>query len=183
MAGATILVGSCPRRTHAFVTTSGDGTLTTIADVDHSGITIREAAPEDCRTVEMLVREIAAHQGQSEHVTSDAATWRSLLTRPEVTVLLAEEGGHPLGYVSAARRLHLWSGRDVVALDDLYVRPSHRDRGVGRRLMDELARRSDGHAITWGVQPGNHAALRFYERLGASSYAKVMCVWPASEQR
>lgn len=132
--------------------------------------------------MDALVREIAAHQHQSEHVTTDAARWRELLTRPEVTVLLAVMGNHPVGYVSAVRRLQLWSGGDVVALDDLYVRPHYRDHGVGLLLMKQLARHSGGLTITWGVQPGNHAAIRFYRRLGASVYDKVLCAWPADHQ-
>jgi ribosomal protein S18 acetylase RimI-like enzyme len=145
-------------------------------------VTIRAATPDDAETVLALVNEIAAHQHQTDHVTAEAATWRSLLTRSEVTVLLAEDDGHPVGYVSAVRRLHLWSGRDVVALDDLYVRATHRDRSIGRQLMEELARRAEGRTITWGVQPGNDAALRFYDRLGATSYPKVICAWPADRQ-
>ncbi|MFC7496362.1 MULTISPECIES: GNAT family N-acetyltransferase [unclassified Nocardioides] len=114
-------------------------------------ITIRGAAPADAETVLMLVGEIAAHQHQSDHVTAQAADWHSALARSEVTVLLAEEDSHPVGYVSAVRRPHLWSGHDAIALDDLYVRASHRDRGVGRQLMDALAHRAEGLTITWGL--------------------------------
>jgi hypothetical protein len=46
-----------------------------------------------------------------------------------VIVLLAERGGQAVGYVSALRQLHLWTGGDVLNLDDLYVRPGQRDGG------------------------------------------------------
>jgi ribosomal protein S18 acetylase RimI-like enzyme len=159
-----------------------------------TGLVVREATPGDAETVARLVGEIAAHQGQSDHVTVTAARWRELLALPEVTVLLAEavsppdgegdgaSGGEPVGYVSAVRRLHLWSGRDVLALDDLYVRPGSRDRGVGGLLMTALAERADGMTIVWGVQPDNHDAIRFYQRLGATTYDKVICTWTAAQQ-
>lgn len=147
-----------------------------------TGAAVRAATPDDAQDVLTLVREIAAHQDQTEAVTVDAARWRALLARPDVTVLLAEVDHQAVGYVSAVRRLHLWTGRDVLALDDLYVRPGHRDHGVGLLLMHELSRYAGGLTITWGVQPDNHAAIRFYQRLGATTYDKVLCAWPASRQ-
>lgn len=146
-------------------------------------LAVRAATPEDAATVLTMVQEIAAHQDQAESVAADEPRWRGLLARPEVTVLLAEVDHHPVGYVSAVRRLHLWSGGDVLALDDLYVRPGHRDKGVGLLLMNELSRRADGQTIAWGVQPDNHAAIRFYERLGATTSDKVVCAWPAARQQ
>ncbi|MFD7072820.1 GNAT family N-acetyltransferase [Nocardioides sp. NPDC059952] len=145
-------------------------------------VVVREATPEDAETVLMLVKEIAAHQAQSDSVTVTAEQWAGYLGRPDITVLLAEIDREPAGYVSSVRRLHLWSGSDIVALDDLYVRPGHRDAGVGRLLMTELARRSGGLTITWGVQPDNDAAIRFYRRLGAAVRAKVMCAWSGAAQ-
>ncbi|NYI76970.1 GNAT family N-acetyltransferase [Nocardioides panzhihuensis] len=145
-------------------------------------IVVRDATRDDAKTVHTLIGEIAAHQAQSASVTVTAEQWAGYLERPEITVLLAEADGEPVGYVSAVRRLHLWSGSDVIALDDLYVRPGHRDAGVGRLLMTELARRSGDLAITWGVQPDNDAAIRFYRRLGATVRAKVICAWPAGRR-
>ncbi|MEV0321628.1 GNAT family N-acetyltransferase [Streptomyces sp. NPDC050658] len=147
-------------------------------------VRIRRAGPEDAETVLTLVREIAAHQNQSEHVTTTAARWRTALARPDVTVLLAERDGAPLGYVSALRRPHLWGGSDVLALDDLYVRPDSRDAGIGRTLMTALSRTAapERLTITWGVQPDNEAALRFYDRLGATLRTKVVASWPRDRQ-
>ncbi|WP_369135532.1 N-acetyltransferase family protein [Modestobacter sp. I12A-02662] len=92
---------------------------------------VRRATPADATEVAAMVREIAAHEDQAAHVHVLDAQWRTLLQRPEVVVLLAERGGAAVGYVSALRQLHLWTGGDVLDLDDLYVRPGHRDAGVG----------------------------------------------------
>ncbi|MEU8264719.1 GNAT family N-acetyltransferase [Micromonospora sp. NPDC048999] len=142
-------------------------------------VTIRPAVPADADTVDTLVREIAAHEGDSEHVTITLDGWRNLLGRDDVTVLLAERAGEPLGYVSALRRVHLWSGRDILALDDLWVRASARDAGVGRTLMLALARvaAEDGLVIRWEVKPDNAGAQRFYQRLDARLFTKVIAGW------
>jgi ribosomal protein S18 acetylase RimI-like enzyme len=142
-------------------------------------VTIRAAGPDDAAEVAAMVREIAEHEDQSAHVHVDEELWRALLTRPDVTVLLAERDGAAVGYVSAVRRLHLWTSGDVLALDDLFVRPGNRDGGVGRRLMTALAEVAapDRLVITWGVEPDNDDAQRFYRRLGATLRHKVLASW------
>jgi GNAT superfamily N-acetyltransferase len=102
-----------------------------------------------------------------------------LLERPEVIVLLAECDGEPVGYVSALRQLHLWTGGDVLGLDDLYVRPGHRDAGAGRRLMAALAGLAapEQLLIRWGMEVDNVDAQRFYRRLGATLRPKILAAW------
>jgi ribosomal protein S18 acetylase RimI-like enzyme len=147
-----------------------------------AAVTIRRATPADTADVAAMVLEIAAHEDQSAHVHVDEEQWRTLLGRPEVIVLLAERNGAPVGYVSAVRRLHLWTGGDVLDLDDLYVRPGHRDAGVGRHLMAALAALAEPEQllIRWGMEPDNVDAQRFYRRLGATLRPKVLAAWSPS---
>ena len=147
-------------------------------DLMRTATTIRRATPDDA-PVAAMVREIAAHEDQAAHVHVPDARWRTLLARPDVIVLLAERGGGAVGYVSAVRQLHLWTGGDVLALDDLYVRPGHRDAGVGRRLMAGLAALTapEQLLIRWGVEVDNVDAQRFYHRLGATLRPKVLAAW------
>jgi ribosomal protein S18 acetylase RimI-like enzyme len=144
-----------------------------------STVAIRRADVADAETVMAMVREIAAHEGQLQHVTVSTDRWREVLKREDVIVLLAERRGEAVGYVSCIRRLHLWSDRDVLALDDLYVRDGERAGGVGRRLMLALAEYATPErlTITWGVEPENAAAQRFYRRLGAKLRPKVLAGW------
>jgi GNAT superfamily N-acetyltransferase len=128
-----------------------------------------------------MMRELATHEGSLSAATTSEDRWRELLARDDVTVLLAMVGSDVVGYVSAVRRLHLWSGLEVVALDDLFVRPGYRNSGVGEALMRSLAARSD-RPIRWEVDEGNLAGQRFYLRLGARLQRKVVAWWnPAGE--
>jgi ribosomal protein S18 acetylase RimI-like enzyme len=149
------------------------------------GPTARRAGPADAAVVLRLVREIAAAEGEVSDVRSDERTWAAALARPDVLVLLAERDGEAVGYVSAVRRLHLWLGTDVLALDDLFVRDGHRDAGVGRFLMTEVARRAAAEdlVVRWEVREDNTAAQRFYRRLGARLWPKVVVWWPPEAQR
>jgi ribosomal protein S18 acetylase RimI-like enzyme len=83
------------------------------------------------------------------------------------------------------RKLHLWLGRDIYVLDDLFVREGHRDARVGRLLMHEMARlaMAEDLLVRWEVNEQNLAAQRFYRRLGATLRTKVVAFWTPEAQR
>jgi GNAT superfamily N-acetyltransferase len=148
-------------------------------------VVIRRATPADAATVHTLVLEIAAHEDSVQHVHVTAQGWADLLERTDVVVLLAERASRALGYTSAVRRLHLWTGGDVLAVDDVYVRPGERSAGLGRRLLTAIAAiaEPDGLTLTWGVEPENTRAQWFYVRLGATLRNKVVAGWTPQAYR
>jgi len=150
-------------------------------------VQIREATATaaDADVLDNMVRELAAHEGDLEHVHVTAEGWRTLLARNDVTVLIAEEDGEAIGFTSTVRRLQLWSGGELLALDDLFVRPRHRDKGVGAQLMSAVARLAarDDLLVTWGVRLDNHAGQRFYARLGATLNTKMSAAWTPEAYR
>jgi ribosomal protein S18 acetylase RimI-like enzyme len=153
--------------------------------IQPSIVQVRSAGPDDAAAVLTMVREIAAHEGNASDVAGTPQSWATMLARPDVVVLVAERDGVPAGYVSAVRKLHLWLGRDIYALDDLYVRDGYRDAGVGRLLMRELARLASAEdmVVRWEMAEQNVAAQRFYRRLGASLRTKVIAAWSPEAQR
>ncbi len=153
--------------------------------IQPSIVQVRAAVPDDASVVLTMVREIAAHEGNASDVAGSPESWAMMLARPDVVVLLAERDGVPAGYVSAVRKLHLWLGRDIYALDDLYVRDGYRDAGVGRLLMHELARlaAAEDMVVRWEVAEQNAAAQRFYRRLGATLRTKLIAAWSPEAQR
>ena len=142
-------------------------------------VTIRRAGVADAPSVQQLLLELADHEHSAHAVHVDADGWRRMLALSEVVVLLAFVAGEPVGYVSGMRQLNLWQGRTIFAMDDLYVRPAARNRGIGGQLMAALAEEvSDERLlITWGVDLDNLDGHRFYERLGATLRTKVVATW------
>jgi ribosomal protein S18 acetylase RimI-like enzyme len=149
--------------------------------MDHlTSVTVRRATPADAEAVQLLLLELADHEGSGQHVHVDVSSWRELLAEPDVVVLLAEQADGPVGYVSAVRQLSLWQGRHLLAVDDLYVRAGHRDRGVGEALMHGIAdtAAADGRPmVRWELDRDNDGARRFYLRLGATVCDKGIAVW------
>jgi ribosomal protein S18 acetylase RimI-like enzyme len=148
-----------------------------------TGVRIRRAGVDDAETVRTMLLELATHEHTAHAVNADVEDWRRMLAEPAVVVLLAYADNQPVGYVSGTRQLNLWLGRDLFALDDLYVRAGARDCGIGGRLMAALAehvtdeRAGDPPLITWGVRENNDAGHRFYRRLGARLRTKVVAAW------
>jgi ribosomal protein S18 acetylase RimI-like enzyme len=141
--------------------------------------TVRRATSRDARTLQVLLLELADHEGDGHLVHVDVDRWAAMLAEPRVVVLLAEASGTPVGYVSAVHQLNLWLGRDILGLDDLYVRSAVRGQGVGELLMSELARHASTEQmlIRWEMRADNDGAKRFYSRLGATLRTKVIAAW------
>jgi ribosomal protein S18 acetylase RimI-like enzyme len=153
----------------------------------HDGtVTIRRAGIDDADGVRTMLLELATHEGSAHAVHASTDDWRRMLADPAVTVLLAVSDTRPLGYVSGVCQLNLWQGSEIFAMDDLYVRPEARDRGIGGRLMAALAEHvsADRPLVTWGVREDNDAGHRFYQRLGATLRTKMVAAWqPAAYTR
>jgi ribosomal protein S18 acetylase RimI-like enzyme len=143
-------------------------------------ISIRRARPDDASAVHGLIRDLAEHLDQAWGFTAGVPELERVLTRPEVTYLIAERDGQAVGYVSWLERISFWSGADYLALDDLYVSGDERSRGVGEQLMRAAAEAADGKVIRWEVGETNEAAQRFYTRIGATLVSKKIGRWQPS---
>ena len=141
---------------------------------------IRRAEPADASTVRALVRELAVQQGRLDELAATEERWGEVLADDGVTVLVALVDGTAVGYVSAVRTVHLWSGRDVMTVDDLYVAPGARGRGIAALLMTSLADRAPNRPIRWEVDEGNLRAQRFHLGLGAHLRRRVTAWWEPS---
>jgi ribosomal protein S18 acetylase RimI-like enzyme len=146
---------------------------------DHTPVTVRRATPADAANLQVMLVELANHEGDGHHVHVDDDRWAQMLADRRVVVLIAEDETGQLGYVSAVHQLNLWMGRDILNLDDLYVRAGARNRGVGEQLMSALARHASTEQllIRWEMRADNDGAQRFYRRLGATLRTKVIAAW------
>jgi len=141
-------------------------------------LVIRKATREDVPAVLGLVKELAIYEREPDAViaTEDDFLRDGFGERPAFEVLIADEGGRAIGFAFYFFNYSTWVGRKCLYLEDLFVQPSHRGRGVGLALMKALAKvavESDCRRFVWAVLDWNEPAIGFYERLGA----KVMREW------
>jgi GNAT superfamily N-acetyltransferase len=139
---------------------------------------LRPATREDAATIVQLIRELADYEKEPQAaVATEADILRDGFgERPFFRVVLAEWEDEAVGFAFYFFNYSTWQGRPGLYLEDLFVRPSHRGRGIGKALLVHLA----GIALSencgrfvWQVLDWNEPAIGFYESLGA----RVMREW------
>jgi GNAT superfamily N-acetyltransferase len=136
--------------------------------------TLRPAAPADVPVIRHLIRELAEYERLlPEAVVTEADLRASLFgPRPFAEVLLAETGPNVAGFALFFHNYSTFLGKPGLYLEDLYVRPEFRRRGLGtmffRRLAALAIERGCGR-MEWSVLDWNEPALRFYRKIGASA--------------
>jgi GNAT superfamily N-acetyltransferase len=135
-------------------------------------LAIRPATPSDGALVFSLVRELADYERLAHEVDATPESLAAALFGPTPRVFadIAEWEGQPAGFALWFYNFSTFRGRHGIYLEDLFVRPTFRGRGVGKALLRHLARRcmdEDLARLEWWVLDWNEPALRFYRSLGA----------------
>jgi GNAT superfamily N-acetyltransferase len=135
-------------------------------------ITIRPARPADAALVTAFVRELAEYENLlHECHTTQAMIEEALFgAQPRVFCDIAEWDGEPAGNAIWFPSFSTFTGRTGLYLEDLFVRPAFRKRGIGKALMLNLAKRCVAEGWTrfeWTVLDWNTPSIAFYESLGA----------------
>jgi GNAT superfamily N-acetyltransferase len=141
-------------------------------------IRIAAAAERDVPAVLSLIKGLAEYEKLSAEVTATAEQLRESLfgAKPEAEALIAWAGAEPVGFALFFQNYSTFLARRGLYLEDLFVLPEWRKRGVGRKLLAAVAavavERGCGR-MEWSVLDWNEPALRFYRSLGA----KAMDEW------
>ena len=135
-------------------------------------ISIRPATPADVPLVLSFIRELALYERLAEQVCASEADLAAALfgPRPYAEVVFACLEGEPVGFALFFHNFSTFLGKPGIYLEDLFVRPQARGRGVGRRLLQWLAHTTlarGGARLDWAVLDWNAPALGFYHSLGA----------------
>ena len=132
---------------------------------------IRAASEADAPLLFDLILELASYEKLSDKVAGDAETLRrSLFEEKAAEALLLEADEEAVGYAIFFTTFSTFECRSGIWLEDVYVRPEHRRSGIGREVMEYLARLADerGHVrLEWVALDWNEPALNFYAKLGA----------------
>ena len=138
---------------------------------------LRQATAADVPTILHCIRGLADYERLShECEASEALLHESLFgTSPSAEITLAFAGDVCAGFALWFRSYSTFLARPGIYLEDLFVFPEFRGRGLGRKLLGSLARtaieRGYGR-LEWSVLDWNAAAIRFYEAQGARAMSE-----------
>jgi len=119
-----------------------------------------------------LVRDLAEYERSPHSVlaTEEDFLRHGFGATPRYSVLLAEEEGQVAGFALWFFTFSTWLGKPGLYLEDVFVRPELRGRGIGKAIMIELARvavREGCGRFEWAVLDWNQPSIEFYRSLGA----------------
>jgi len=137
-------------------------------------VTIRPATAADVPVILDFIRGLAEYERLPHQCIATEARLHATLfgDRPAAEVLLAHLGSEPAGFALFFHNYSTFLARPGIYLEDLFVRPDHRGRGIGSVLLRELARLAvarDCGRLEWSVLAWNTAAIGFYRKLGATA--------------
>jgi GNAT superfamily N-acetyltransferase len=161
---------------------------------------IRPATPADVPTLLRFIRELAAYEREPDAVlateadllrdgfglTSDGVTKLATEVPPRFTALIADwqttenqqlttDNYTPAGFALYFTSYSTWLGHHGIRLEDLYVTPALRGKGIGKALLARLARIAVDEGcprLEWDVLHWNEPAIAVYRRLGATTQAE-----------
>jgi GNAT superfamily N-acetyltransferase len=137
-----------------------------------SDLQIRSATPEDIPQILAFIREFAEYERAPEQAIAKGEDlmrdgWGK---EPKFRVVIAEWQGTPAGFALFFYNYSTWQGQPGLYLEDLFVRPAFRGKGVGKALLLHLAQiavRENCGRFQWQVLDWNTPAIDFYKSLGA----------------
>jgi GNAT superfamily N-acetyltransferase len=135
-------------------------------------LSIRRAEPRDASLVFSLIRELAEYERLAHEVDATETDIAAALfaEQPRVFADIAEWNGEPAGFALWFYNFSTFRGRHGLYLEDLFVRPDFRSKGIGKALLRHLARRCVAEGLPrleWWVLDWNEPALRFYRSIDA----------------
>ena len=143
-----------------------------MTSAEAAGFTLRSATPDDLPVILACIRALADYERLAhECIATDAQLRESLFgEHPAAEVVLAFAGEEPAGFALWFQSYSTFLARPGLYLEDLFVYPQHRGRGLGRRLLQHLAQvavERDYGRVEWSVLDWNVDAIGFYRSIGA----------------
>ena len=135
-------------------------------------ISIRPATREDAGLILRFIRALAVYEREPEAVeaTEETLIEHGFGPKPYFECMIAECDGAPAGFAFYFFDYSTWLGKPGLYLEDIFVDPEFRGRGIGRALLERLAQVAleRGCArMKWEVLDWNEPAIKFYRKMGA----------------
>jgi GNAT superfamily N-acetyltransferase len=141
-------------------------------------LTIRPATPADVPQILAFIRDLAAYEREPDavHATEADLLRDGFGPTKRFDCLIADWSGIPAGFALYFHNYSTWRGHAGIHLEDLFVRPEHRGKGIGKALLTRVAAIAIAEGcsrLQWDVLEWNTPAIGFYEQLGA----KMLMDW------
>jgi GNAT superfamily N-acetyltransferase len=135
-------------------------------------LAIRRARPDEASLVLSLIRELAEYEKLLHECEATEALIGAALfgDHPKLFCEIAEWNGEVAGFAVWFVNFSTFSGRAGIYLEDLFVRPAQRGKGIGKALLAHLARECVAKGwsrLQWSVLDWNTPSIEFYKSLGA----------------
>jgi GNAT superfamily N-acetyltransferase len=135
-------------------------------------LAIHRACPDETGLIYAFVRELAEYEKLLHEVDASEADIATALfsEHPRLYCEIAEWGGEPAGFAVWFANYSTFSGRHGIYLEDLFVRPAFRGKGIGKALLAHLAGACIDNGwsrLQWAVLDWNTPSIEFYKSLGA----------------
>ena len=138
------------------------------------GFALRDASQTDIPDILRLVRGLAEYERMLNRFVATEADFQAMLFGPAPlahVVLIGPETGPAVGIALFYYKVFTFTARKGIFLEDLFVEPAHRGKGLGLALLRHLAARAVAEGcplLEWHVLNWNEPAIGFYERIGAT---------------
>ena len=135
-------------------------------------LTIRHAQKSDIPQILFFIKELASYENMLGDVVATEDLLREwIFEKKKAEVILAEENGDPVGFALFFHNFSTFLGRAGIYLEDLFVKPEYRGKGIGKALLQKLAQitveRGCGR-LEWCCLDWNKPSIDFYLSLDAT---------------
>jgi GNAT superfamily N-acetyltransferase len=134
-------------------------------------IIIRNAVENDISFIFSMIKELADYEKLSDKVYANEEMLKdNIFNKKYAEVLIAEYKGEPSAIALFFHNFSTFEGKPGIYLEDIYVRPHLRGKGIGKLMLEyliELARKRGCARLEWSVLDWNESAINFYKKLGA----------------
>lgn len=135
-------------------------------------IFIRSANENDVPAIFALIKELAEYEKLADQIhTTEIELSKTLFGNDRfVEILLAEVNGQIVGQALFFKNFSTFLGKPGIYLEDLYVKPEMRGKGIGTMLLDKIisiAKERNYGRVEWSVLDWNEPAIDFYKKIGA----------------
>lgn len=132
---------------------------------------LRFATEQDVPLILEFIKELAEYEKLlSEVVATEEVLRESLFNRKMAEVIIGEWNGEPVSFALFFHNFSTFVGRPGIYLEDLYVKPEFRGKGLGKALLLFLAKLAEERncgRLEWWCLDWNEPSIRFYKQLGA----------------